>query len=87
MRRVLWDFNPDYPSHPIYSEYVDKYIEMGLNVNHEKFTIWDNTSISDERRAEIEAQYEIGSFWYRRSILGERAAAEGLIFPQFAQSP
>ena len=28
MRRVLWDFNPDYPSHPIYSEYVDKYVEM-----------------------------------------------------------
>ena len=87
MRRVLWDFNPDYPSHPIYSEYVDKYVEMGLNVNHTKFTIWDNLSISPERRAEIEAQYEIGSFWYRRSILGERAAAEGLIFPQFAEDP
>jgi len=87
MRRVLWDFNPDYPSHPIYTEYVDKYSELGLDVNHVKFTIWDNLSISAERRAEIEAQYEPGSFWYKRSILGERAAAEGLIFMQFADNP
>lgn len=87
MRRVLWDFNPDYPTHPIYTEYVDKYIALGLDVNHERFCIRDNLSISAERRAEIEAQYEVGSFWYRRSILGERAAAEGLIFPQFAAAP
>ena len=87
MRRVLWDFNPDYPAHPIYTEYVDKYENIGLSVNHERFTIADNLSVSAERRAEIEAQYEPGSFWYRRAILGERAAAEGLIFPRFAENP
>ncbi|MBO4391817.1 MAG: PBSX family phage terminase large subunit [Clostridia bacterium] len=87
MRRVLWDFNPDYPTHPIYTGYVDKYIALGLDVNHERFCIRDNLSVSPQRRAEIEAQYEVGSFWYRRAILGERAAAEGLIFPQFASAP
>ncbi len=87
MRRVLWDFNPDYPTHPIYSGYVDRYIASGLDVNHEKFRISDNLSVSAERRAEIEAQYEPGSFLYKRAILGERAAAQGLIFPLFAADP
>lgn len=87
MRRVLWDFNPDYPTHPIYTEYVDKYIADGLDVNHQKFTIYDNSSITPERIEEITRQYVPGSFWFKRCILGERAAAEGLIFMSFAENP
>lgn len=87
MRRVLWDFNPDHPGHPIYKKYVDKYVEEGLDVNHRKFTIFDNRAISPERIEEITKQYVPGSFWYKRCILGERAAAEGLIFMNFAQEP
>lgn len=87
MRRILWDFNPDYPGHPIYTKYVDRYVADGLDVNHKKFTIFDNKSISPERIGEISKQYVPGSFWYKRCILGERAAAEGLIFMNFAQEP
>ncbi len=87
MRRILWDFNPDYPTHPIYTKYVDKYLADGLDVNHRKFTIFDNNAISPERIAEITKQYIPGSFWYKRCILGERAAAEGVIFKNFVQNP
>ena len=87
MRRILWDFNPDYPTHPIYTKYVDRYVSDGLDVNHKKFTIFDNNAISADRIEEISKQYVPGSFWYKRCILGERASAEGLIFMKFAQEP
>lgn len=86
-RKIFWDLNPDYPTHPIYTEYIDKYLSLGMPVNYRRFTMADNLSISEKRRQEIEAQYDPGSVWYKRSILGLRVAAEGLIFRQFADSP
>jgi len=81
---VLWDMNPCNPAHSIYKQYVDKYLTDYVGgYQYEHFTIRDNLSISDERRAEIESQYEIGSMWYRRDILGERCIAEGLIYPMW----
>ncbi len=55
--------------------------------NYGHFTIFDNPTISEARFAEIAAQYDKGSVWYRRDILGERCAAEGLIYRRFADSP
>ncbi len=92
MRKVFWDLNPDDPSAFIYTEYIDKYAKLaqrGLypgGFNHEVFTIWDNDAVSPERIAEIEGQYDKSSVWYRRDILGQRCAAEGLIYRQFADS-
>lgn len=43
--------------------------------------------ITPARMAEIAAQYDPGSVWYRRDILGERCAAEGLIYRMFANEP
>jgi len=87
-RRIFWDLNPDYPSHPVYSDYVDKYREdKRLKVNYMKFTMRDNFAVTEDRRREIEAQYDPHSVWYRRSILGERVTAEGLIFKSFADDP
>lgn len=85
---TLWDLNPCYPGHPIYTNYIDKYKEGFLGgYRYEHFTMADNYSISAERRAQIENQYVPGSVWYARDILGERRAAEGLIYQQFADDP
>ena len=86
-RKVFWDFNPDYPTHPIYTEYVDKYLKRGISVNYKHFTLWDNNAIDETRRREIIAQYDTESVWYKRSILGLRVSAEGVIFKQFADNP
>lgn len=47
----------------------------------------DNLSISPERQAAIQAQYDANSVWYRRDILGMRCTAEGLIYQGFADHP
>ncbi len=92
-RRIFWDLNPCVPTAPIYTEYLDRYGGMvrdgevgGEFYNYEHFTIFDNPTISPERLEEITAQYDKGSVWYRRDILGERCAAEGLIYRSFASS-
>lgn len=85
---TLWDLNPCSPRHPIYTEYIDKYRDNGMNgYVYEHFTIRDNLSISAERQAEIMAQYDPKTVWYRRDILGERCTAEGLVYPSFADTP
>lgn len=93
-RRVFWDLNPSSPNAPIYKNYIDRYAEMMKNgsvpenyYNYAHFTIHDNPVIPPERIEEITAQYEAGSVWYRRDILGERCAAQGLIYRRFADDP
>ncbi len=86
-RQVFWDFNPDYPKHPVYTKYVDKFRQEGLDVNYMHFTIFDNPTVGKAQLESILRQYPKGSVWYRRWILGERCAAEGLIFPDFAEKP
>lgn len=86
-RGVFWDFNPDYPKHPVYTQYVDRFRAEGLNVNYAHFTIFDNPAVDEAQLAAILRQYPEGSVWYRRWILGERCAAEGLIFPHFTENP
>ncbi len=93
-RRIFWDLNPDAPGAMIYSAYIDRYATLSANgalppefYNWEHFTIFDNETVSGARLAEILAQYEVGSLWYRRDILGERCAAEGTIYTRFANDP
>ena len=90
---TLWDLNPSAPKHPIYRDYIDKYRAMTAAENkafggyvYEHFTMADNLAISDERRREIEMQYNPASIWYRRDIKGERCVAEGLIYPYLADN-
>lgn len=81
---VLWDLNPCNPSHRIYKQYIDKYMTDYVGgYQYVHFTIKDNLSITPERLEEIESQYEKGSIWYRRDILGERCIAEGLVYPMW----
>lgn len=82
--KVLWDLNPSAPKHPIYTNYIDKYLngfEGGYNYMH--FTIDDNLSISDRRRKEIISQYDKKSIWYKRDILGQRCVPEGSIYTSY----
>lgn len=85
---VLWDLNPSAPKHSIYTDYIDKYKEDYVGgYNYQHFTIADNLSISQQRRKEIESQYDTSSIWYRRDILGQRCVAEGVIYQQYADNP
>ena len=89
VRRVFWDLNPSAPGVWIYEDYIERFREQfGRRYNYEHFTIRDNATISEQRFAEIEAQYRqygVTSAWYRRDILGERCIAEGLIYPMFGE--
>ena len=85
---ILWDLNPCNPNHKIYKEYIDKYlVEFEGGYNYQHFTLHDNLSITEQRRKEIESQYNKNSVWYRRDILGQRCTAEGLCFQEFADDP
>ena len=80
-----WDLNPSNPMDTIYTDYIDKWAKKPLlgGYNYEHFTIYDNSAITDERKAEIISQYDEGSVWYERDILGKRVVAEGLIYQEF----
>lgn len=89
-RKFFWDLNPDHPKAKIYTDYIDKYVkkhktgELLGGVNYDKFTIFDNINISKENREAFISQYEPGSIWYNRDILGMRCIAEGLIYNKLA---
>ncbi len=88
-RKVFWDLNPDNPNAEIYTNYIDLYDKKqkegslvgGYNYQH--FTIFDNITISEQRKQEIISQYDKESIWYQRDILGKRMVAEGLIYCEF----
>lgn len=84
---ILWDLNPCNPRNSIYSDYIDAYKEgFKGGYQYQHFTIADNLSITEERREEIESQYDPDSIWFRRDILGERCVSEGAIYPNYEQA-
>lgn len=91
-RKIFWDLNPDNPKAKIYTEYIDKYANMDTagtllgGYNYQHFTLRDNINIPEERKREIESQYDKNSIWYQRDILGKRMIAEGLIYRAFADA-
>jgi PBSX family phage terminase large subunit len=88
-RKIFWDLNPDNPRAPIYTDYLDVYArkaatgELLGGYNYQHLNIFQNVNITPERLEEIVSQYEKGSLWYIRDILGERTVAEGLIYSMF----
>ncbi|UWD43277.1 PBSX family phage terminase large subunit (plasmid) [Clostridioides difficile] len=91
-RKIFWDLNPDNPNSFIYTEYIDNYKEKNESgeliggYNYQHFTINDNITVTEERKREILTQYDVGSIWYKRDILGQRCVAEGLIYRLFADN-
>jgi PBSX family phage terminase large subunit len=84
---TLWDLNPCNPNHTIYSWYIDKFKkDYAGQYQYEHFTIDDNATMTDERKAILKSKYTDGSVWYRRDILGERCIAQGLIYQEFADN-
>ena len=90
-QKIWWDLNPVYPKHKVYSKYLDKYLEKqneGTFVggyNYMTCSLFDNEALTEEQRNAFLSNYpDKESMEYQRYILGRRAAAEGLIFKQFA---
>jgi len=87
-RKVFHDLNPKAEGHWYYSDILHFHEEQqardpayGYNYGH--FTIADNRSISDGQLRKILRTYDKTSVWYARDILGQRRAAEGLVYPSF----
>ena len=78
----LWlNCNPEGPGHWLYREWVCKAEEK--RVLHLRFTMKDNPSLSRETRKRYERTFH-GAF-YRRFVLGEWTAAEGLVYDFFRE--
>lgn len=76
----LWfNCNPADPEHWFYKEWVLKIKER--NALHLHFTMEDNLSLSEKKRAWYATQFS--GVFYRRYILGEWCVAEGLIYQVF----
>ena len=90
-RKIFHDLNPKDEHHWYYTDILSHHEAMqardpeyGYNYGH--FTIADNLSISDDKLRTILRSYKKGTVWYRRDIRGERCAAEGLVYPYFADN-
>lgn len=79
--RLWFSCNPEYPEHWFYREWILKSQEKNLLYLH--FTMEDNPGLSSGMRKRYQRLYS-GSF-YRRFVLGEWAAAQGLVYPMFSR--
>lgn len=91
-RKILIDLNPEPPKHWIYTKVLNFHeqnqrLNPAYGYNYQHFTIYDNTSLSDEQIAKVISTYDQQSVWFLRDILGQRAVADGNIFKQVAARP
>lgn len=70
--------NPESPSHWL-KQFIDR---DDLDIYVQKYTIFDNPSLSKSFVENLCKEYE-GTVFYQRYILGEWALAEGLIYPMY----
>ena len=80
--RWWFNCNPAGPYHWFKRGWLDAAKEK--NLLHLHFTMADNLSLSDTIRRRYESMYT--GVFYRRYILGEWCAAEGLVYPMFEPS-
>ena len=78
--KVFMNCNPESPAHYVKTELIDKAKEKG--VYHMHFTMDDNFALSPQTRSRFQRMFS--GVFYRRFILGEWAATDGLIYQQFA---
>ena len=72
--------NPDGPQH-----WLKKFLDSGADIYHQHYTIDDNPYLPPEFVANLKREYA-GTVYYNRFILGQWAAAEGIIYRAFADS-
>ena len=77
--RIWFNCNPEGPFHWFYREWICRSEERGALYLH--FTMEDNPGLSPAMRQRYENRYS-GAF-YRRFVLGEWSAAQGLIYDFF----
>ena len=80
--RLWFSCNPESPAHWFYQEWVQKAEEK--NTLRLQFTMLDNPGLSQQVRERYANMFE-GTF-YRRFVLGEWVAAEGLVYDFFDES-
>ena len=73
--------NPQGPKHWM----KERWIDGGLADTYLQFELYDNPSLHDDVIAAYEKAYS--GVFYRRNILGEWSAAEGLIWPAWTDAP
>lgn len=74
----ILDLNPTAPKHQIYKD-IDRWTNEG-KVNYIHTTMLDNPIMTQERIDEIITEYDPDSVDFKRDILGERVAAEGIMY-------
>lgn len=77
--RVWFSCNPEGPEHWFYKEWVARAEEK--NALYLRFAMVDNPGLSEQVRQRYERMFQ-GAF-YRRYVLGEWTAAEGLVYDFF----
>ena len=74
--------NPDHPKHYVKTEIIDNDL---LDKQVIKFLIDDNIFLDETYKENLKKEYS--GVFYQRFILGDFVRAEGIIFPEFANSP
>ena len=77
--------NPDSPNHWLMTDYIQRADDGELDFLRIKFLIDDNPYLSDEYVKSLKAEYT--GVFYERFIKGEWVAAEGVVYPEFANNP
>ena len=77
--RLWFNCNPEGPEHWFYKEWIEKAESRGALRLH--FTMEDNPGLPPEIRQRYERRYT--GVFYRRFVLGEWAAAQGLVYDFF----
>ena len=81
--RVWFSCNPESPEHWLYREWIEKREEKHCRYIH--FTMEDNPALSEKVKQRYRETFH-GTF-YRRFVLGEWVAAEGLVYDFFEELP
>lgn len=79
--KLIATTNPDVPTHWLKKEYIDN---KDVNMLTLRFLIDDNTTLPRDYVKDIKKEYS--GVFYERFILGNWVAAEGVIYPQFADN-
>ena len=77
--------NPDSPNHWLMTDYIQRADEGGLDFLRIKFLIDDNPYLCQDYINSLKAEYT--GVFYERFIKGEWVAAEGVVYPEFANNP
>ncbi len=84
--RIFWDTNPDYPEHPVKTQYIDRSGEKlsngRLRIKSWHFGLDDNPFLPPDYIEGLKANTPPG-MWYDRAIKGLWVAAEGLVYELF----